>query len=128
VTGGVVCGLYCEEEFILIPPQPPPSPGTSTPTMSSVKFSSLIGYNNNNTAGSSRKHLSISIPPTSATEVMSPHIKSVDELRVLGINLSHFNAPTQFLISVAGVFVFYLIYGCLQVGMGWRETMAFAIF
>lgn len=67
----------------------------------------LVGYNN------SRKHISISIP--SSTEVMSPHIKSVEELRVLGINLSSFSAPTQFFICVAGVFIFYLIYGYLQV-------------
>uniref|UniRef100_A0A3P8VK57 Adenosine 3'-phospho 5'-phosphosulfate transporter 2 n=1 Tax=Cynoglossus semilaevis TaxID=244447 RepID=A0A3P8VK57_CYNSE len=67
----------------------------------------LTGYNN-----SSRKHISISI--TSSTEVMSPHIKSVEELKVLGINLSSFSAPTQFLICVAGVFLFYLIYGYLQ--------------
>lgn len=66
----------------------------------------LAGYN-------SRKHISISIP--SSTEVMSPHIKSVEELRVLGINLSSFGAPTQFLICVAGVFIFYLVYGYLQV-------------
>ncbi|KAA8580906.1 hypothetical protein FQN60_013864 [Etheostoma spectabile] len=66
----------------------------------------LVSYN------SSRKHLSISIP--SSTEVMSPHIKSVEELRVLGINLSSFSTPTQFLICVAGVFLFYLIYGYLQ--------------
>ncbi|KAG9283543.1 adenosine 3'-phospho 5'-phosphosulfate transporter 2 [Astyanax mexicanus] len=74
-----------------------------TYTMSS-KFG-LINYN-------SRKHISISIP--SSTEVMSPHIKSVEELKVLGINLSSFNTPTQFFICVAGVFVFYLIYGYLQ--------------
>ncbi|RXN30517.1 adenosine 3 -phospho 5 -phosphosulfate transporter 2 [Labeo rohita] len=61
---------------------------------------------------SSRKHISISVP--SSTEVMSPHIKSVEELRVLGINLSSFNTPTQFFICVAGVFLFYLIYGYLQ--------------
>lgn len=67
----------------------------------------LAGYNN------SRKHISISIP--SSTEVMSPHIKSVEELRVLGINLSSFGAPTQFFICVAGVFIFYLVYGYLQV-------------
>jgi adenosine 3'-phospho 5'-phosphosulfate transporter B3 len=76
--------------------------------MSSIGKFSLIGYNG------SRKHLSISIP--SSNEVMSPHIKSVEELRVLGINLSNFSAPTQFFICVAGVFVFYLIYGYLQVG------------
>ncbi|KAK6491867.1 adenosine 3'-phospho 5'-phosphosulfate transporter 2-like [Huso huso] len=63
-------------------------------------------YNN------SRKHISISIP--SKTEDMSPHIKSVDELRVLGINLSSFSQPAQFFICVVGVFVFYLIYGYLQ--------------
>lgn len=67
----------------------------------------LVSYN------SSRKHISISIPST--TEVMSPHIKSVEELRVLGINLSSFSAPSQFFICVAGVFLFYLIYGYLQV-------------
>ncbi|CAM4721450.1 hypothetical protein PO909_016862 [Leuciscus waleckii] len=61
---------------------------------------------------SSRKHISISVP--SSTEVMSPHIKSVEELRVLGINLTGFNTPTQFFICVAGVFLFYLIYGYLQ--------------
>uniref|UniRef100_A0A8C1HMF7 Adenosine 3'-phospho 5'-phosphosulfate transporter 2 n=1 Tax=Cyprinus carpio carpio TaxID=630221 RepID=A0A8C1HMF7_CYPCA len=61
---------------------------------------------------SSRKHISISVP--SSTEVMSPHIKSVEELRVLGINLNSFNTPTQFFICVAGVFLFYLIYGYLQ--------------
>uniref|UniRef100_A0AAQ5Y9J4 Adenosine 3'-phospho 5'-phosphosulfate transporter 2 n=1 Tax=Amphiprion ocellaris TaxID=80972 RepID=A0AAQ5Y9J4_AMPOC len=66
----------------------------------------LVGYN------SSRKHISISIP--SSTEVMSPHIKSVEELKVLGINLSSLSAPTQFFICVAGVFLFYLIYGYLQ--------------
>ncbi|KAK1172414.1 adenosine 3'-phospho 5'-phosphosulfate transporter 2 [Acipenser oxyrinchus oxyrinchus] len=59
-----------------------------------------------------RKHISISIP--SKTEDMSPHIKSVDELRVLGINLSSFSQPAQFSICVVGVFVFYLIYGYLQ--------------
>lgn len=67
----------------------------------------LVGYN------SSRKHISISIP--SSTEVMSPHIKSVEELKVLGINLTSFSAPMQFFICVAGVFIFYLIYGYLQV-------------
>ncbi|KAJ4925607.1 hypothetical protein JOQ06_018333 [Pogonophryne albipinna] len=66
----------------------------------------LVSYN------SSRKHISISIP--SSTEVMSPHIKSVEELRVLGINLSIYSSPTQFMICVAGVFLFYLIYGYLQ--------------
>ncbi|KAK6490633.1 adenosine 3'-phospho 5'-phosphosulfate transporter 2 [Huso huso] len=65
-----------------------------------------LKYNN------SRKHISISIP--SKTEDMSPHIKSVDELRVLGINLSSFSQPAQFSICVVGVFVFYLIYGYLQ--------------
>lgn len=77
----------------------------ATDTMS-TKYG-LAGYNN------SRKHISISIP--SSTEVMSPHIKSVEELRVLGINLSSFGAPTQFFICVVGVFIFYLIYGYLQV-------------
>ena len=67
----------------------------------------LLGYN------SSRKHISISIP--ASTEVMSPHIRSVDELRVLGLNLSSFNTPTQFMVCVAGIFLFYLIYGYLQV-------------
>ncbi|CAL8321150.1 unnamed protein product [Boreogadus saida] len=81
-------------------------PPAAAETMSSIGKFSLIGYNG------SRKHLSISIP--SSNEVMSPHIKSVEELRVLGINLSNFSAPTQFFICVAGVFVFYLIYGYLQ--------------
>lgn len=75
------------------------------PDVMSAKFG-LINYN-------SRKHISISVP--SSTEVMSPHIKSVEELKVLGINLSTFNPPVQFFICVAGVFVFYLIYGYLQV-------------
>lgn len=73
---------------------------------------------------SSRKHISISVP--SSTEVMSPHIKSVEELRVLGINLSSFNTPTQFFICVAGVFLFYLIYGYLQVTVNqWSLICAF---
>ncbi|XP_056377102.1 adenosine 3'-phospho 5'-phosphosulfate transporter 2 isoform X1 [Hyla sarda] len=61
---------------------------------------------------SSRKYISISIP--SKTDTMSPHIKSVDDIRVLGINLSQFQKPVQFFICVTGVFVFYLIYGYLQ--------------
>ncbi|XP_075869835.1 adenosine 3'-phospho 5'-phosphosulfate transporter 2 isoform X1 [Nelusetta ayraudi] len=83
---------------------PPPLPEAPSETMS-AKYG-LVGYN------SSRKHISISIP--SSTEVMSPHIKSVEELKVLGINLSSFSAPMQFCICVAGVFIFYLIYGYLQ--------------
>ncbi|XP_073487131.1 adenosine 3'-phospho 5'-phosphosulfate transporter 2 isoform X1 [Aquarana catesbeiana] len=65
-----------------------------------------LKYNN------SRKYISISIP--SKTDTMSPHIKSVDDIRVLGINLSHFQKPVQFFICVTGVFIFYLIYGYLQ--------------
>ncbi|XP_034285010.2 adenosine 3'-phospho 5'-phosphosulfate transporter 2 isoform X2 [Pantherophis guttatus] len=61
---------------------------------------------------SSRKYVSISIP--SKSQAMSPHIKSVDDIIVLGINLSKFNKPTQFFICVLGVFLFYLIYGYLQ--------------
>ncbi|XP_064299648.1 adenosine 3'-phospho 5'-phosphosulfate transporter 2 isoform X3 [Phalacrocorax carbo] len=61
---------------------------------------------------SSRKHISISVPSKSQT--MSPHIKSVDDVVVLGMNLSKFNKPTQFFICVSGVFMFYLIYGYLQ--------------
>ncbi|XP_069880700.1 adenosine 3'-phospho 5'-phosphosulfate transporter 2 isoform X2 [Dipodomys merriami] len=60
----------------------------------------------------SRKYISITVPPR--TQTMSPHIKSVDDVVVLGINLSKFNKLTQFFICVAGVFVFYLIYGYLQ--------------
>ncbi|XP_006005162.1 adenosine 3'-phospho 5'-phosphosulfate transporter 2 isoform X1 [Latimeria chalumnae] len=60
----------------------------------------------------SRKHISISVP--SKSDAMSPHIKSVEELRVLGINLNTFNRPVQFFICVTGVFVFYLIYGYIQ--------------
>ncbi|XP_052012636.1 adenosine 3'-phospho 5'-phosphosulfate transporter 2 isoform X2 [Apodemus sylvaticus] len=60
----------------------------------------------------SRKYVSISVP--SKTQTMSPHIKSVEDVVVLGLNLSKFNKLTQFLICVAGVFVFYLIYGYLQ--------------
>ncbi|XP_066848556.1 adenosine 3'-phospho 5'-phosphosulfate transporter 2 isoform X1 [Anser cygnoides] len=61
---------------------------------------------------SSRKYISISVPSKSQT--MSPHIKSVDDVVVLGVNLSKFNKPTQFFICVSGVFMFYLIYGYLQ--------------
>ncbi|XP_072267829.1 adenosine 3'-phospho 5'-phosphosulfate transporter 2 isoform X2 [Pyxicephalus adspersus] len=60
----------------------------------------------------SRKYISISVP--SKTDTMSPHIKSVDDIRVLGINLSQFQKPVQFFICVTGVFIFYLIYGYLQ--------------
>ncbi|KAM5300042.1 adenosine 3'-phospho 5'-phosphosulfate transporter 2 isoform 1-T1 [Ctenodactylus gundi] len=60
----------------------------------------------------SRKYISITVP--SKTHTMSPHIKSIDDIVVLGINLSKFNKLTQFFICVAGVFVFYLIYGYLQ--------------
>lgn len=62
---------------------------------------------------SSRKYISISVPSKSQT--MSPHIKSVDDVVVLGMNLSKFSKPTQFFICVSGVFMFYLIYGYLQV-------------
>lgn len=61
----------------------------------------------------SRKYVSITVP--SKTQTMSPHIKSVEDVVVLGVNLSRFKKLTQFLICVAGVFVFYLIYGYLQV-------------
>ncbi|XP_065608341.1 adenosine 3'-phospho 5'-phosphosulfate transporter 2 isoform X1 [Cyrtonyx montezumae] len=61
---------------------------------------------------SSRKYVSITVPSKSQT--MSPHIKSVDDVIVLGINLSKFNKPAQFFICVSGVFMFYLIYGYLQ--------------
>lgn len=60
----------------------------------------------------SRKYVSITVP--SKTQTMSPHIKSVEDVMVLGVNLSRFKKLTQFLICVAGVFVFYLIYGYLQ--------------
>ncbi|XP_051826673.1 adenosine 3'-phospho 5'-phosphosulfate transporter 2 isoform X1 [Antechinus flavipes] len=60
----------------------------------------------------SRKYISISV--SSKAQTMSPHIKSIDDVVVLGINLSKFNKPTQFFICVTGVFVFYLIYGYLQ--------------
>lgn len=73
----------------------------------SAKFG-LMNYNN------ARKHLSISIPSSSEV-TMSPHIKSVEELRVLGINLSSFNTATQFGICIAGIFLFHLLYGYLQV-------------
>uniref|UniRef100_A0A3P8YYH0 Adenosine 3'-phospho 5'-phosphosulfate transporter 2 n=2 Tax=Esox lucius TaxID=8010 RepID=A0A3P8YYH0_ESOLU len=76
------------------------------PDTMSAKFG-LMNYNN------TRKHLSISIPSSSEV-MMSPHIKSVEELRVLGINLSSFNTATQFCICTAGIFLFYLVYGYLQ--------------
>ncbi|XP_072323101.1 adenosine 3'-phospho 5'-phosphosulfate transporter 2 isoform X2 [Scyliorhinus torazame] len=59
-----------------------------------------------------RKYISISVPDK--PDSMSPHIKSADELRVIGFNLSDFSRTMQFLICVAGVFIFYLIYGYLQ--------------
>ncbi|XP_040209632.1 adenosine 3'-phospho 5'-phosphosulfate transporter 2 isoform X2 [Rana temporaria] len=59
-----------------------------------------------------RKYISISMP--SKPDTMSPHIKSNDDIRVLGINLSQFQKPVQFFICVTGVFIFYLIYGYLQ--------------
>ncbi|KAJ7415230.1 Adenosine 3'-phospho 5'-phosphosulfate transporter 2 [Willisornis vidua] len=62
---------------------------------------------------SSRKYISISVP--SKSQAMSPHIKSVDDVVVLGMNLSKFSKPTQFFICVSGVFMFYLIYGYLQI-------------
>ncbi|XP_067888558.1 adenosine 3'-phospho 5'-phosphosulfate transporter 2 isoform X2 [Heterodontus francisci] len=61
---------------------------------------------------SSRKYISISVPDK--PDSMSPHIKSAEELRVIGFNLSDFSRTVQFLICVAGVFTFYLIYGYLQ--------------
>uniref|UniRef100_A0AAY4BE94 Adenosine 3'-phospho 5'-phosphosulfate transporter 2 n=1 Tax=Denticeps clupeoides TaxID=299321 RepID=A0AAY4BE94_9TELE len=79
--------------------------GSSQPPSDTMSAKFGLSYN-------SRKHISISVP--SSAEVMSPHIKSVEELRVLGINLHSFSPPTQFFICVAGVFVFYLIYGYLQ--------------
>lgn len=72
---------------------------------------------------SSRKYISISVPSKSQT--MSPHIKSVDDVVVLGMNLSRFNKPTQFFICVSGVFMFYLIYGYLQVNtmnLSWANS------
>ncbi|CAB1349705.1 unnamed protein product, partial [Coregonus sp. 'balchen'] len=68
------------------------------PDTMSAKFG-LMNYNN------ARKHLSISIP-SSSEAMMSPHIKSVEELRVLGINLSSFNTATQFCICTAGELIF----------------------
>lgn len=53
---------------------------------------------------------------------MSPHIKAVDDVVVLGVNLSRFDTLSQLLICVAGVFVFYLLYGYLQVtGPSWER-------
>ncbi|XP_021570971.1 adenosine 3'-phospho 5'-phosphosulfate transporter 2 [Carlito syrichta] len=78
-------------------------------TFKSIEYSKItmdLKFNN------SRKYISITVP--SKTQTMSPHIKSVDDIIVLGINLSKFNKLTQFFICVAGVFVFYLIYGYLQ--------------
>nr|XP_033790601.1 adenosine 3'-phospho 5'-phosphosulfate transporter 2 [Geotrypetes seraphini]XP_033790602.1 adenosine 3'-phospho 5'-phosphosulfate transporter 2 [Geotrypetes seraphini]XP_033790603.1 adenosine 3'-phospho 5'-phosphosulfate transporter 2 [Geotrypetes seraphini] len=57
------------------------------------------------------KNISISIP---SRDTMSLHIKPKEDIWVLGINLSRFNKPAQFFICVAGVFIFYLIYGYLQ--------------
>lgn len=37
-----------------------------------------------------------------------------NEVRILCIDLTHYNATTQFLVCCAGVFFFYLLYGYLQ--------------
>ncbi|XP_053458985.1 adenosine 3'-phospho 5'-phosphosulfate transporter 2 isoform X2 [Nycticebus coucang] len=82
---------------------------TSTDNFGSTECSTVtmdLKFNN------SRRYISITVPSKSQT--MSPHIKSIDDIIVLGINLSKFNKLTQFFICVAGVFIFYLIYGYLQ--------------
>ncbi|KAB1261913.1 Adenosine 3'-phospho 5'-phosphosulfate transporter 2 [Camelus dromedarius] len=73
----------------------------------------------------SRKYVSITVP--SKTQAMSPHIKSIDDIVVLGINLSRFNKLTQFFICVAGVFVFYLIYGYLQFSCISQQELIFSL-
>uniref|UniRef100_UPI00358FE954 adenosine 3'-phospho 5'-phosphosulfate transporter 2 n=1 Tax=Myxine glutinosa TaxID=7769 RepID=UPI00358FE954 len=60
----------------------------------------------------SRKYVSIIVPQRN--ESVLPHIKAVDHVYVLGIDLSKFSQTLQFFICLAGVFVFYLIYGYLQ--------------
>ncbi|XP_059828415.1 adenosine 3'-phospho 5'-phosphosulfate transporter 2 [Hypanus sabinus] len=60
----------------------------------------------------SRKYISISVPD--APDSMSPHIKSAEQLRVIGFNLGDCSRSMQFVICVTGVFVFYLVYGYLQ--------------
>ncbi|KAL7984514.1 hypothetical protein Chor_003084, partial [Crotalus horridus] len=112
---------------LLLPPPPPPFLIVAKPSLRTQDVS-FIELSCNQTGllttecrrlgimdmkfNSSRKYVSISIP--SKSQVMSPHIKSVDDIIVLGINLSKFNKPTQFFICVLGVFLFYLIYGYLQ--------------
>lgn len=63
-------------------------------------------------SSSSRKYVSITVP--SRSQGMSPHIKAVDDVVVLGVNLSRFDTLSQLLICIAGVFFFYLLYGYLQ--------------
>uniref|UniRef100_A0A4W3IZW5 Adenosine 3'-phospho 5'-phosphosulfate transporter 2 n=1 Tax=Callorhinchus milii TaxID=7868 RepID=A0A4W3IZW5_CALMI len=72
----------------------------------------MSGDSDSDVASNSKKFISISVPDQ--PDAMSPHIRCVEELRVLGINLSAFTKPAQFFICAAGVFVFYLIYGYLQ--------------
>ena len=43
-------------------------------------------------------------------------LKPKHELVVLGVSLDHFSSTLQLLICCSGVFVFYLIYGYVQVG------------
>lgn len=59
-----------------------------------------------------RKFVSINI--STKQEVISPHIRTTEELYVLGLNLGKFSRSVQFIICLGGVFVFYLIYGYLQ--------------
>ena len=43
-------------------------------------------------------------------------LKPKHELVVLGVSLDHLSSTLQLLICCSGVFVFYLIYGFVQVG------------
>lgn len=45
------------------------------------------------------------------------HSSREPELKLLYYDISKFNQTTQFLLCCAGVFVFYIIYGYLQVSV-----------
>ncbi|EDW69746.1 adenosine 3'-phospho 5'-phosphosulfate transporter 2 [Drosophila virilis] len=53
-------------------------------------------------------------PPTSQRKTSSASKSPPAEVRILCFDLSHYNRTTQFLLSCAGVFILYIIYGYLQ--------------
>ncbi|XP_064552479.1 adenosine 3'-phospho 5'-phosphosulfate transporter 2 [Drosophila montana] len=53
-------------------------------------------------------------PPTTQRKTSSASKSPPAEVRILCFDLSHYNRTTQFLLSCAGVFILYIIYGYLQ--------------